>query len=316
MHLNKSITFGSAGFIGKHLSGLIGSNQQNYDIKDLTESIKFCDVRKKITFSAKDAEVIYNLAAIHTTPGHDYKEYYETNILGAQNICDFARENEIKTIVFLSSIAPYGSWEEIKTEKSLPIPTSPYGNSKLIAEYIHKLWQSEDKDRKLIILRPGVVFGKGESGNFTRLYNAMKKGLFFFPGRKDTIKASIYVKDLVNIMVEAAEKEQPGGHIYNATLSPTPTIEEITRSIADVTGVKKSNRVIPSFLLRMGAGIIYPLGKISRIPIGGIHPERVKKLMISTNICGEKINKNYKFNFNLNQAILDWYIDCDEMGLF
>ena len=41
MHLNKSITFGSAGFIGKHLSGLIGSNQQNYDIKDLTESTKF-----------------------------------------------------------------------------------------------------------------------------------------------------------------------------------------------------------------------------------------------------------------------------------
>ena len=316
MHLNKSITFGSAGFIGKHLSCLLGSDQQNYDIKDLTESIKFCDVRKKIITDAKDAEVIYNLAAIHTTPGHDYKEYYETNILGAQNICDFARKNEIKTIVFLSSIAPYGSWEEKKTEKSLPIPTSAYGNSKLIAEYIHKLWQSEDKDRKLIILRPGVVFGKGENGNFTRLYNAMKKGLFFFPGRKDTIKASIYVKDLVNIMVEAGEKEQPGAHTYNASFSPTPTIAEITRSIADITGVKNPKRVIPSILLKIGAGAIYPVGKLFRMPIGGIHPARVKKLMISTNICGQKINNNYKFNFNLSQAILDWYIDCDEMGLF
>ena len=65
----------------------------------------------------------------------------------------------------------------------------------------------------------------------------------------------------------------------------------------------------------MGAGIIYPLGKISRIPIGN-SPRKSKEIMISTNICGEKINKNYKFNFNLNQAILDWYIDCDEMGLF
>lgn len=316
MHLNKSITFGSAGFIGKHLSCLLGSDQQNYDIKDLTESIKFCDIRKKIIIDPKNAEVIFNLAAIHTTPGHDYKEYYETNILGAQNICDFARKNEIKTIVFLSSIAPYGSWEEKKTEKSLPIPTSAYGNSKLIAEYIHKLWQSEDKDRKLIILRPGVVFGKGENGNFTRLYNAMKKGLFFFPGRKDTIKASIYVKDLVNIMVEAGEKEQPGAHTYNASFSPTPTIAEITRSIADITGVKNPNRVIPSLFLKIVARIIYPLGKVFRMPIGGIHPDRVKKLMISTNICGEKINNNYKFKFNLNQAILDWYIDCDKKGLF
>ncbi len=42
--------------------------------------------------------------------------------------------------------------------------------------------------RQLTIVRPGVVFGKGENGNFTRLYWAIRGHKFAYPGRKDTIK--------------------------------------------------------------------------------------------------------------------------------
>ena len=44
----------------------------------------------------------------------------------------------INTIVFTSSIASYGTWEDEKFENSLPLPTSAYGSSKLVAEEIHK----------------------------------------------------------------------------------------------------------------------------------------------------------------------------------
>lgn len=50
---------------------------------------------------------------------------------------------------------------------------------------------------ELTIVRPGIVYGKGEHGNMTRLYRGQKKGYFFYAGRKDTIKACIYVKELV-----------------------------------------------------------------------------------------------------------------------
>ena len=53
--------------------------------------------------SEKQIEIIYNLAAIHTTPGY---EYCETNIKGAENICNFSRQKKINTIVFTSSMAP------------------------------------------------------------------------------------------------------------------------------------------------------------------------------------------------------------------
>ena len=42
----------------------------------------------------------------------------------------------------------------------------------------------------------------------------------------------------------------------------------------------------------------------------GICPARVKKLQISTNICGKKMaSSGYKFNWTFEEALKDWYED-------
>ena len=311
------IIFGASGFIGQHIANYLGSNANCFDIKTNGESI-ICDVRKAIEIKCDNVEVIYNLAAIHTTPGHKYHEYFETNIKGAENICNFARKKNINTIVFTSSIAPYGTWEDEKTEESLPLPTSAYGSSKLVAEEIHNRWQAEKpNERKLIIVRPGVVFGQNEGGNFTRLYKAMKKGQFFYPGRKDTKKAAIYVKNLVRLMVEMAEKEKPGVHLYNTVYTPIHSIEDICKTMAKVTDVKEPRFTIPAGTLKLAASSIHLLGKIIGKTFDGIHPDRVKKLMVSTNINGQKLlDHGYKMEYPLEEAIEDWLKDCGGEGLY
>lgn len=321
------LIFGGAGFIGTHLKRYIKEHLSlsdevySYDLigKVSHDFIKL-DVREPINVKLNNADttVIYNLAAVHTTPGHPDHEYFEANIFGAQNICDFARANNIKTIVFTSSIAPYGASEDFKTEETLPMPNTPYGISKLTAEYIHKLWQSEDpENRKLIIVRPGVVFGKKEGGNFTRLYNSLKKGFFFYPGRKDTIKASVYVKDVARILYESGQKEKPGNVTYNLTYFPAPTIEKICTTMADATGVKEPKILVPGWALKSAAGGAYFAARTLGKKINGIHPDRVKKLMISTNISGEKLSRSpYKLQFSLKEALEDWYQDCKKTGLY
>ena len=312
-----NIVFGGSGFIGQHLVGYLGSENGCFDINSEDNS-KYCDVRKPLEIESKSITAIYNLSAIHKTPGHEYYEYFETNIKGAENICNFAREKNINTIVFTSSIAPYGTWEDEKTEDSLPLPTSAYGSSKLVAEEIHKRWQAEKpNERKLIIVRPGVVFGQNEGGNFTRLYRAMKKRRFFYPGRKDTKKAAIYVKDLVRIMVEMADKENPGVHLYNTVYTPVHSIQEICETMAKVTGVKEPKFKIPAGVLTFAAASINVFGKMIGKTFDGIHPDRVKKLMVSTNINGQKLlDHGYKMEFSLEEAIADWYADCNQEGLY
>lgn len=44
------------------------------------------------------------------------------------------------------------------------------------------------------------------NGNFTRLYWAIRGHKFAYPGRKDTIKVCIYVKELVRFMLWKVEE--------------------------------------------------------------------------------------------------------------
>jgi nucleoside-diphosphate-sugar epimerase len=324
------IIFGGEGFIGHHLVNYLdknidaGSRIYSVDLVkrhelDSCKTFVNGDVRKYIALNISNSQssIIYNLAAVHKTPGHNDCEYYETNISGAINICQFARENNIDTIIFTSSIAPYGASEELKQENSIPMPNTPYGISKLVAEYIHKVWQAEKPhNRKLIIVRPGVVFGEAEEGNFTRLYKSIKRGYFFYPGRKNTLKASVYVKDVARILYETSLNEKPGVSIFNLTYYPVPTIKHICDSISRVMQLKSPKILVPGRLLKVAATGIYYTGYFMGKKFDGVHPDRVKKLMLSTNISGEKLaHSRYALKFSLEEAIRDWYNDCHGEGL-
>ncbi len=315
----KYLIFGGTGFVGYHFNhylNSLGIPFINFDIvPTISDNYVFSDVRKEIRLGLEisQEDVIVNLAAVHRTPGHPSHDYFETNIRGAENICAFAEKHDIKKIIFTSSIAPYGASEDKKSEDTLPTPNIPYGISKLVAEYIHKNWQIKNSiDRKLIIARPGVVFGQYENGNYSRLYKALKKGFFFYPGRKDTIKACIYVKDLVRGLYEMVNHEKPGVHAYNFTYEPAPTIEQICLAMHQTTGVKKPKVKVPPFVLNSAAKSF----SLFNNPFG-IHPDRIKKLMISTNISGKKLkDSDFKPQFSLEEALTDWYQENKGTGLY
>lgn len=336
--MNYIIT-GGTGFIGTHLTNLILAEHPeakvwNLDIvtpgtpnpvvknynpavregEKLGSAFIECDIRKPIgelPFTPTSEDVIFNFAAVHRTPGHEDKEYFETNIQGAENVCAFAEKYDIKQIVFTSSIAPYGAAEELKTEDTLPTPNTAYGISKLVAEKIHMAWQKGGTDRKLTIVRPGVVFGRGENGNFSRLYWGIRKHTFAYPGRKDTIKACVYVKELVRFILWNVEERKTPFDLFNCTFEPAYTIEQIVTAIKKVTGLTHMVPYIPN-------SIIMPMAACAKM-VGspmGICPARVKKLQISTNICGKKMkDSGYQFKWTFEEALTDWFDDNNKSNL-
>ena len=330
------ILFGGSGFIGTHLIHLLNKEAMQagdkiYDcdivmpgeegvvpgIVEQNENVEYVrsDVRNpvELNFNPTPDDIIINLAAVHRTPGHRDEEYFETNIRGAENVTAFAEQHGIRKILFTSSIAPYGADEALKEESTLPTPNTPYGISKLVAEKIHEKWQEKDPQRELTILRPGVVYGKGEHGNFTRLYWGIRKRYFFYTGRKDTIKASIYVKELVEFIKYCTmEHPETGIRIYNCTFEPAYRIDQICEAMMEATNMKRHITLVPSWMLMTAARILGPLGGKK----AGIHPARVKKLMVSTNISGKKMAETgYKFRYTLEESIRDWFEDCNREGL-
>lgn len=78
-----------------------------------------------------------------------------------------------------------------------------------------------------------------------------------------------------------------------------------------VTGLTQFVPDIPNWVIMPMARAAMLLGS----PMG-ICPARVKKLQISTNICGEKLkNCGYQFKWSFEEALADWFEDNDRQGL-
>jgi len=276
------------------------------------------DVRQTITKLKLlgDVRLIANFAAIHREPGHKDSEYFETNILGAENICKFAESVSCESIIFTSSISPYGVSESIKDENTLPIPMTAYGSSKLAAEKIHQIWQAKDvNNRRLVIVRPGVVFGPGEGGNVSRLIKAVIGRYFFFMGNESTRKAGVYVKELCNAMWWTLQEQEKNGEtvsLFNMSMNPGPSIGEYVQAVCKTQGVK---RFVPTVPYKILMGIAYVIDALAR-PLGIKHPFspiRIRKLVRSNNILpAYLVQHNYQFQYSLESAFADWKESCPQ----
>lgn len=274
------------------------------------------DVKNSINWFPKDTiDLIANFAAVHREPGHESHEYYECNLLGAENVCDWAEQVRCNHMIFTSSIAPYGPSEVVRDEKSIPVPESAYGGSKLAAEKIHQIWQAKDEKRQLVIVRPGVVFGPGEGGNVSRLIKAVKNRYFFYMGNKQTRKAGTYVKELCFAMMWVLNSEKAKSErvsLFNMSMNPGPSIQEYVEAIARVAQIKIWVPSLPSTLLFIVAYII----EIVARPIGIEHPFspiRIRKLIRSNNILPTYlVNQGYQYRYSLDEAFIDWKKDCPQ----
>lgn len=326
-----AILFGGTGFIGTHLAqewlrenfankivlvDLLPPRNEPYCAElqaglasGRIEFVRW-DVRQPISASLlPNPGLIVNLAAIHREPGHAAHEYFETNLLGAENICAWASAVGCSHMVFISSISPYGPSEDLKDENSLPVPETPYGSSKLAAEKIHMGWQSACRCRRLLILRPGVVFGPGEGGNVTRLVRSVVQGYFFYMGNRQTRKAGGYVKELGHVIRFALDHQGRGGEpctLLNFSMDPPATLASYVDAIRKVAGIRRRPLSVPRSLL---LGISYPVDAVASIlrihqPIS---PVRVRKLIRSTSIDPAGLRKlGYEWKYTLEEAFLDW----------
>lgn len=330
-----AIIFGGTGFIGIHFSRhLLDKAGFDHivlaDIKppsdhvasrfiadDLrTGRIRYIesDVRRPIAirdFQTDQVELIANFAAVHREPGHPSNEYFETNIPGARSVCEYSERINCRDIIFTSSISPYGPSEVPKDENFIPTPETAYGSSKLAAELIHTAWVEKDAaNRKLLIVRPGVVFGPGEGGNVSRLIKMLTRGFFVYAGNKKTRKAGIYVKELCNAIwwMHELQKDRTNTAIrtVNLTMSPGPSMQEYVDAIQRVSDKKALVPSIPVWLLMGTARLIHTLTTIIGIQTS-VNVVRVRKIIRSNNILpGVLVSEKYPYIYTLDTALSDW----------
>jgi len=321
--MKTAILFGGSGYIGQFLlRELMSKNEfeqffvldiREFPQKDFLKSSKKLhfiktDVRKPIDikgFSVSTDSWIFNFAAIHREPGHHSHEYFETNVNGAININDFAEKLNIKNIFFTSSIAPYGKSIELKKETSLLEPETPYGISKSMAELIHQKWLSPGNNRRLIIVRPSVIYGPGDPGNIYRMIKAVKNGSFIIPGKGNIIKAYGYIYGLID-SIQFTMDQNEKFILYNYTENNLLTLREMIVKIKIFLNINKPTISLPIPILASVASFIQIMSKLTGRK-SDIHPVRVRKAGFPTRIDPDYLKNNkFEFKYEFEKSLEHW----------
>lgn len=310
---------GGSGFIGTHLIEYLLKEVRFSKIYVLDKrkpviacnGVEYinCDINSSVSIEKlNNCDTCYHLAALCKEPGYKWDEYFATNYTGTKNVCDLAERIDIKNIIFTSTMMVFRSGELRNNEEALTAPDTAYGMSKLLAELTLKEWLAKSTERRLRIVRPGVVFGRGESANYTRLYNALKKHRFAYMGRKETVKGSIYVKDLVRFL-EYVTDDHFDRTTYNLVYPTALTIEEICKAMVEVFKFNKRIPVVPYKLALLGGYLFEFLSKLGLKT--NIHHRRIQKLYYSTDISADRaMESGFNLKYSLKEALLDWQKDC------
>ncbi len=160
--------------------------------------------------------------------------FYKDNIYGMGVLLDAMRAAGVSNMVFSSSCATYGTpAEEIVTEDTPTGPESPYGESKLVAEWLLRRVANIWPELRQTSLRYFNVVGSGPReladhspyNLFPLIFRALERGeqpkIFGddYPTRDGTcIRDYIHVVDLAEAHVVAAQALEAGrdlAPIYN-----------------------------------------------------------------------------------------------------
>lgn len=249
----KVIVTGGVGFIGSHTVELLKKCDCDVYILDnfstgkmkniqhlLCDRVRVADVDIRHADSVLDAfrtfkpEGVIHLAAqsaITTSisdPGFDATN----NILGTLNILRMAQKYEVKRFVFASTSAVYREkkalFRELKEHDDL-FPTSPYGISKMAAEfYIRTMFPSH------VILRYANVYGPrqvpiGENQVIPRMIKHFKYGdKFYIHGSGNQERDFIYVEDVARANVDALYGN-PG--VYNVATGHSFKVNDVATMV-------------------------------------------------------------------------------------
>jgi len=146
---------GAAGFLGSHLVDVLvelGAEVRALDnLKDgrpgnLAASRDRIDFRVLTVLERDELDrmvagchFVFHLAANALVPrsASDPDYDFEVNVVGTRNVMEAARAGGVECIVFTSSAAVYGEPADRPTREEDPLePQSPYGGSKLAAEFL------------------------------------------------------------------------------------------------------------------------------------------------------------------------------------
>jgi len=277
--VNKKILYmrvlvtGADGFIGSHLTEMLLDNGfevtalsyynsfndwgwlegiSNPNLKIISGDIRdphFCK------YISEEIDIIFHLAALIAIP-YSYiapDSYIDTNIKGTLNICQAAKENNVKRVLVTSTSEVYGTAKYVPIDENHPKqPQSPYSATKIGADAMALSFYNTF-ELPVTIVRPFNTYGPRQSARaiiptiISQIANGLKEIKL---GDLTPTRDFNYVKDTCKGFLELAKCDAAIGQEVNISsnyeISMRDTLELIAKIMkSDVNFIEDSQRLRP-----------------------------------------------------------------------
>ncbi|KQX75507.1 UDP-glucose 4-epimerase GalE [Aeromicrobium sp. Root472D3] len=263
---------GGAGYIGSHVvRAFVQAGLECVVVDDLSSGHR-AFVPSDVTFvdaTILDADVVakamveHEVEAVVHLAGFKYAgvsvqrplHTYEQNVQGTVALLQAMGEASVDKIVFSSSAAVYGTPDvDLVTEQTPTSPESPYGETKLIGE-----WLLRDAARAFGVRHTSLRYFNVVGSAVPELYDTSPHNLFplvieaLLEGRTPRVNGAdyptadgtcerdyIHVADLADAHVVAARTLLDGGTlepVYNLGSGDGVSVRQIMTAVAEATGI-------------------------------------------------------------------------------
>src|SRR5437763_12593629 len=198
------------------------------------------DVRRPDTLTAprRGVDTVLHLAGMMGV-WRPLQEYYAVNVTGTENVCRAALAAGVRRLVHISSWTVYGMALGQPAREDFPLRPfpEPYALTKAAGDRgVQRLIAQEHLPA--VILRPGTFFGPGDRLHFGRLADRVRAGKGLIVGSGRNALPFVYVSDVVQGLLLAADHAHAIGQAYNITNDQPLTQEESLGAIAQELGVR------------------------------------------------------------------------------
>ena len=222
-------------------------------VGDIAETGRLTDVLREHKIDA-----VMHFAALASVPDSiaDPEAYYRVNVAGTKSVLDAMRAAHVKRILFSSTAATYGFHAEMPLRENSPqTPETPYGSSKLAAEWLIKDY-ARAYGMGYTLLRYFNASGADPDGGFgeDRRHEAHLIPLIFqaavgrrpkvtifgtdFPTSDGScVRDYVHTADLAQAHQLAVESLEPGvARAYNLGSGTGVTVLEVLRACEQAAG--------------------------------------------------------------------------------
>jgi nucleoside-diphosphate-sugar epimerase len=255
-----ALVSGATGFLGGYLLARLRKNgfqvralaRPTSETANLVRSgfdISEGDVldRPSLQRAMADQRLVFHTAGKVSDRG-SRREFWQANVEGTANVIAACREAGVKRLIHLSSLTVLGLPRSgVPVDEQTPpadSPRDPYSASKLASErLVHEAHGSGGLET--VVIRPGVIWGPGDTTIMPRLIALLRRRRLVFIGRGDNHLGLSHVENLSLGLIRAAITPLAAGQVYHLTDGEEVTAHDAFCALAAVLGVPPPRFSLP-----------------------------------------------------------------------